>query len=383
MSLLFLAVAAALCLATLALMLMPLLRRSPPAAPTRAEFDLSLYRDQLAEVDKEASRGLLGAAEAQAARIEVKRRLLAAADAARGGTASVAAGAGGRRWAIPAFLALLVPGATAALYFFLGQPEMPDQPLAERQAREMLAAGASPEEMVSLADAVAKLEQRLQARPNDAEGWFLLGRSYLTMRRYSEALRALTEARRLAPAQPQVVDAYAEGALAAAGGRVDEKTSEALSTLLTLDPGNPKARFLLGLKRAQQGDPAGAAQDWADLLASAPADAPWLPTVREHLNRAAAQAGLDPATVQPLAETQAPAAAIPGPSEADIAASARMSAEDRQRMIDAMVERLASRLAENPDDVEGWRNLARAWDILGEPEKAAEARARVAALERR
>ena len=389
MSALFLVTTATLCLGTLALLLLPLLRAGEKTAPSRAEFDVRIYRDQLAEVDHDAARGLLGPAEAKAARTEVKRRLLAATDATEPGEAETTLTVQRRRWLLPASLALLLPAAAAVFYLLLGQPDIPDQPLAERRAQEMLAAGASAEQAASLADATTQLAKRLEKRPNDAAGWFLLGRSYLTMRRYPEALRALERARLLAPDQPEIIDAYAEAAIAASGGRIDENVHEALSSMLALEPDSPKARFLLALERAQKGDLAGAVQGWADLLAMAPPDAPWLTAVRDHLDRAAAQAGIDPQTVKPSVEatkptpTPIPPTIAPGPITADITAANQTKPEERQRMIRGMVEGLAARLTEHPDDIEGWRRLAHAWEVLGETAKAAEARARVTTLERR
>lgn len=402
MSGLFVAAACILSLATLALLLWPLLRGRRPAPP-RAAFDARLYRDQLAEVERDAARGLLAPVEAEAARTEVKRRLLAAvdaggeaADASSGSIKAGAAAAQPRRWLSVVALTLLLPTIATLLYLELGQPGIPDQPLAQRRMQEMLASGVTAEQATSLEEATRKLEQRLQERPNEPAGWFLLGRSYLTLQRFPDAVRAFARARALAPDDPDVVGGYAEAAIEAADGQIDATVREALTRLLALDPLSPQARFLLALDRAQQGDLAGAMQGWTDLAAVSPPEAPWLPTVREHLARAGAQAGIDPATLRPspevlaLAATQPPsgeaAAATPnapGPTAADVAAAGQMAPGDRQQMIRGMVERLAARLQENPDDIDGWRRLARAWEVLGEPEKAAEARARIAALEGR
>jgi cytochrome c-type biogenesis protein CcmH len=122
------------------------------------------------------------------------------------------------------------------------------------------------------------------------------------------------------------------------------------------------------------------------LLALSPADAAWLPVTREHLQQAAQRAGIDPATIQPSAEARELAttvARMPPPSTADAAAAKEMSTEDRGRMIRGMVERLAARLRDNPDDLEGWRRLARAYQVLGDTDKASDAHAKIEALERR
>jgi cytochrome c-type biogenesis protein CcmH len=173
----------------------------------------------------------------------------------------------------------------------------------------------------------------------------------------------------------------------ASSPRISRTLRAALRNVLELDPTSPQARFLLAVDRAQQGDLRAAAQGWVDLLALSPADAPWLPVVREHLQQAARQAGIDPATIQPSAEARALAAATaapaPAPSTADVAAAMEMTPDGRAQMIRGMVERLAARLQDNPDDLEGWRRLARAYQVLGDTAKASAARARIDALERR
>ncbi|MFO1155988.1 MAG: c-type cytochrome biogenesis protein CcmI [Rhodospirillales bacterium] len=289
MSGLFVAAAGILSLATLALLLWPLLR-SRRAAPSRAAFDVRLYRDQLAEVERDAARGLLAPAEAEAARTEVKRRLLAAADAGgeaadaspkAGGTGSSKAGGAAprpRRWLPVAALTLLLPSVAVLLYLELGQPGIPDQPLAERRTREMLAEGTTAEQAASLEEATRKLEQRLEERPNELGGWFLLGRSYLSLQRFPDAVRAACARARARLDDADVVGGYAEAAIAAAGGQIDAAVREALTRLLALDPLSPKARFCSPSTARSRGTFAGAS-GWFDLVAVSPAAAPWLPTV--------------------------------------------------------------------------------------------------------
>ncbi len=413
-----------LTLLTLLLLVWPLLRRRRDASPQRARFDLAVYRDQLEEVERDLRRGVLRAGEADAARVEVKRRMLAAAASGSGGTDDAAhppvPPAPPQRSARAAIaLLLLVPVAAAVVYLELGAPDRRDEPLAERRSAQVAgAAGIGQPE--SLEQATAQLAKRLEATPNDVSGWYLLGRAYLALQRPADAVAALGHALALAPDEVEVVGAYAQARVAAAGGQVDDEARAALQKMVALDPASPQARFLLALDRAQQGDLAAAMQGWVDLIAIDPPDAPWLPSVREHLQRAAEASKIDAASVHPSTEalalserlraaeraeaaTAAASAAAgpetgqgeaqedraggssaqPGPSAADVAAAQQMSAQDRAQMIRSMVDRLATRLQENPDDLEGWRRLARAYDVLGETGKAAEARKRIAALEAR
>lgn len=375
--------AAVLTVVTIGLLLLPLVRKRQSPTETRSRFDMRVYRDQLAEVDRDAARGLLGAEEAEAARIEVKRRMLAAVAEAEEPRRNAAPNRRGSA-ELAGAIVLIVPAAAVSLYLALGAPLTPDQPLAERRSDLATTAVGDEQQLGSLEEVAAQLAKKLESRPDSAEGWFLLGRAYMTLNRTQDAVAALGRARDLAPDQPEVAGAYAEALIAEAGGQVSSAARQALQKVLALDPMSAQARFLLALDRAQQGDLRGAVQGWVDLVAIAPADAAWLSMVHQHLEKAAAQAGIDPATVQPSPEARALIAAPePGPGAADVAAAREMNTEQRAQMIRGMVDRLATRLRDKPDDLEGWRRLTRAYQVLGEAEKARDAQARVDALERR
>lgn len=378
--------AALLTLVTLGFLLLPLVRKPRSTIETRARFDMRVYRDQLAEVDRDAARGLLGAEEAEAARVEVKRRMLTATLDDGEPRAKVAAPGRGMA-GLAAAIVLVVPAAAVSLYLALGTPGTPDQPLAERGSDLATTADGGEQQLGSLEEVAAQLAKKLESRPDSAEGWFLLGRAYMTLNRFPDAVAGLRRAVELAPDQPEVAGAFAEALIAENDGQINEAARKALNRVVTLDTTNPQARFLLALDRAQQGDLPAAIQGWADLIAIAPADATWLPMVRQHLAKAAEQADIDPATVQPSPEARSLAASMarraPAPSPADVDLAEGLSPEQRAEMVRGMVDRLAARLNDNPDDLEGWRRLARAYQVLGEAEKARNAQARVDALERR
>ncbi len=382
--------AAAVVTATvLALLLLPLVRRGAPP-PERLEYDRAVWRDQLAEIERDVARGVLAADQAEAARLEIKRRILAASGAS-GGPERVAR-AGSPRLALA--LIAMVPAVAVGLYATLGRPGVEDQPLAARTATpapDRTAAGEAPQ--MSLAEAADRLRARLEDHPDELDGWVLLGRSYITLNRPAAAAAAFARALQLAGDRPDLAPSlapslaasYGEALVAARGGEVDADARAAFAQALAGDAQDPRARYYLGLARAQAGDLAGALQDWVDLVAIAPADAPWLPMVRGQIASAAADAGIDPGTLRPSAAVAdlMPAAPPAGLTREDVAAAERLSPAERQTMVRAMVEGLAARLAEQPEDIEGWRRLARAWTVLGEPAKAAEAAARIEALEAR
>lgn len=377
MALLWLAVSG-LSLLTVLLVAAPLFRRRTHAAASRAEADLRVYRAQLAEVDRDVERGLLAGSEAEAARTEVKRRMLAAAG--EPGEAMQAKPAHASWRVAAALLGIAAPAVAFGLYLSVGAPGQIDRPLAAREATEA-EAGA---EGMSAEEAVAALARALESRPNDVDGWALLGRSYVGMGRYAEAAETLGRAYRLAPDRVEIASAFGEAEVAAAQGVVGDEAKAVFEGVLAADPRDPRARFYLGLAKAQGGDVGGALQDWVDLAALSPAEAPWLASVQEQIARAAGELGVEIASLEPSAAARAlgaaagPVAPRLAPGDAD--AIEQMSDEQREAMIRSMVERLASRLETNPDDRDGWLRLARAYEVLGEADKAEQARARAEAL---
>lgn len=394
--------AGALTFAVVLLLIAPLARRRTPAAPRQA-YDLAVFVQQLAEVDRDEARGLIDGSEAEAARVELKRRILGTAEAAPSREPAIAADATPpdprpRRtiWtAVP--VALLVPLMAVAVYLAVGQPGSPDRPLAARLAQGDLAErSASPsEDRASLEQTAEQLQRFLAQRPDEAEGWLLLGRARLTLDQPMEAIAALQRAYTLAPDRSDIAGALGEAIVLAADGEVTDAAREVLSAALAVDPRNVQARYYLALGEAQRGEIRQAVQGWVDLLALSPADAPWLGQVEAQIGEAAAELGLDRAALQPTAEVLALArqaapsadrgrpsdpveagAGSAGPSRSEVEAAAGLSAAEREQMIRGMVARLAERLQAHPDDRDGWLRLARAYDVLGEPDKAADARAR-------
>lgn len=382
---------AALTALVMALVVFPLIRRQRSVAPDRAAYELTVYQDQLAEIDRDIERGLLPADRAEAARIEIKRRILSSAAAAPAIPPS--ARRVGRSPVLAMVLAVMVPLAALGLYWDLGHPGGFQQPAAP---------SAADGQSLTMEEAVAQLQQRLDAEPANLEDWLLLGRSYLSLGRPAEAVVAYRTAAALSGQRPDVLADYGEALVAADQGRVLPMANSLFKRALTDDPSDAKARYYIALGKAQQGDLEGALQDWTDVLALSPADAPWVPAVREQRDRAARDLGIDAGSIEPSAEVRAlvgsaapvagavpgpvpgpgVASGVPGPSREDVAAAEQMSAEDRAAMIRSMVDRLAARLEDEPDNLEGWLRLAGAYEVIGESDKARDARARAEALMR-
>ncbi|MCW5731122.1 MAG: c-type cytochrome biogenesis protein CcmI [Alphaproteobacteria bacterium] len=341
----------------------------------RAEFDLAIYRDQLAEIETERRRGALSDQEAASAALEVERRMLRVDQERK----RRAAESGGDAWRMSGAVALavLVPAAGMLVYLRLGQPELPAQPLAARHAAEAhQAAEADRAQGGQIADLVGRLEARLEREPGDVQGWALLGRSYLMLERPADAVGAFARAASLDPNDPDIAMGHAESQVFAARGMVTPKADEEFRRTLKLDPRHPGARYYLALARAQAGDMQGAYDGWLDLRRDTAPDAPWKAALEARLAEAAKALNIDLAAAAPgTPEGPRPTgdAQPRGPTAEDMRAAAQMSEEDRAQMIRGMVEGLASRLKDNPADYDGWMRLGRAYQVLKETDKAREA----------
>lgn len=341
--------------------LRPLL--DPPAeGASRSELDRAVYRDQLAELDADRTAGLIGTAEAGAARAEIARRLIAAA----ADETPAAAGAGPRRRTALA-LALAVPLIALGLYLGLGRPQLPDEPLAARLAKRA--------DALDIAALVERVEKHLEQVPGDRRGWQALAPIYMRMGRYDDAVSAYARLVAAGDADAGISEGYGVALVAASGGVVSAQAQKVFSGVLESAPDRPASRFYYAEGLRQSGELKAARAAYDALIARSPADAPWLDRVRER--RAEVLAALKQPADTPEPDTLPPAVG-PAPSTAAVEAAADMSAADRSAMIAGMVDRLAARLADNPDDREGWKRLLRAYAVLGRADeaKAALARAR-------
>lgn len=343
------------------------LGRSPRALPIVAGSARSIYRDQLDELSRDRERGLIGDAEAEAARIEISRRLLNTA------AADVAATQPKSAYRMERLVAVIaVPLIAIGTYLYVGSPELADLPIASR-AVEPAAEG-------SVDDLIAKVEAHLAANPEDGRGWEILSPIYMRLGRFDDAVRALGNAKRLLGSTAERESLYGEALTRASGDVVTDEARAAFERALKFDPQEARSRFYLAYSLAQSGKKDEAIAAWNALIATAPADAPWLGAARAEL------AKLQPTTTVPSATAPADAARPPppGPSEADIAAAAAQTPAERQAMIEGMVDGLAARLDAEPSDPQGWERLFRAYMVLGRKDEAnaALARARAALADR-
>ncbi|MBT6313938.1 MAG: c-type cytochrome biogenesis protein CcmI [Alphaproteobacteria bacterium] len=381
----FWAAAAVISIAVTLIVATPLLRAGQRiGGAARARYDLAVFRDQLKEVERDQETGLLSPTEAIAAKGEIERRMLRAVDGdvdaldAPDEEATPQASAA----AFPLALGIVVAGAVIALYLNTGQPGMGDAPLSLRTDLQTAARG--PAQAGGGADGAAmqaQLRQRLADNPNDMAGWVTLARTERVLGNHPEAVRAFERAIELAGrnATADLIADYGEAQVFEAFGTVSPRAIETFENALEKDPGEIKSRFYIAEGRAQSGDYAGAIALWRGLTADAPPDAPWVGEVRARIANAAMKGNIMPMQVQPERPSgnARPASGLSGaiageaaPTADDVQAVQEMAPQDQTAFIRSMVQRLADKMEENPDDVDGWLRLGRAYQVLEDQEKS-------------
>ncbi|MGR3436205.1 MAG: c-type cytochrome biogenesis protein CcmI [Shimia sp.] len=330
-------------------------------ALTRRDGAAAILRDQLAEVESDRDQGLISGDEAQAARVEIERRLLAAARAAAEPDTS---GDGGRRMiaAAAAVVAISLP-----LYALIGAPGVESRPFADR--------GEERADEAEVAGLIAQLIERLEADPDGGpiEGWVLLGQTYMGRGRYPEAAAAFARVADRDEADSSVLSRYAEALIAAENGVVTSLARAAIDRSLDLDDRNPAATFYRAQALEQDGALVAARSLLVERLRTADGFQPWMGVFVAEANRIGEQTGDAPIDLAVFAPTMS---GEPGPDAVDVAAAEAMTGEERMAFVRSMVDGLAARLEDEPDDVDGWFRIIRAYEVLGEAEALQHARVR-------
>lgn len=376
-----------------AAILRPFFRSSASVAEPAAAYDLGVYRDQLREVDRDVARGVLTEIEAERLRTEIGRKIL---DADRAMVRQAVPQGRGSRPVIAAVLLVAALAASAAVYWRLGAPAMPDLPLGARiaAADERLrdlptqadAEARAPERPKPQADPdylrlIEQLRAAVAQRPDDAQGLALLAEHEARLGNSAAARQAQERLIAIRGSEVQALDHTRLAALMidAAGGFVSAEARGQIEEALRIDPADGQARYLQGLMYAQNDRPDIAFGIWRDLLETGPDGAPWMGPIRQLIPDLAWLAG-QPDYVPPEAPS---ASALPGPDADAMAAAGDMTPEERQQMIAGMVQNLETRLATEGGTPEEWARLITSLVRIGnEPharEILAEARTRFGA----
>ncbi|MCM5558599.1 c-type cytochrome biogenesis protein CcmI [Pleomorphomonas sp. JP5] len=296
-----------------------------------------VYRDQLSELDRDRERGLIGGVEADAARAEIARRLLAAAQASP--ETNKPRPAVNRLVALATVVA--IPAIALPLYLFIGQPDMPDAPLAERLSAAPTAG--------NVADLVGRVEKHLAANPGDLSGWRVIAPVYARLGRLDDAVQAWGRLVAAGEADAETLENYGAGLVDTNDGIVSPEAQSILARAVAADPERARARFYYAEGLRQAGAFEEALRQVDELIRRSPADAPWLETAREKRREI-------------LAALKKPADT---PEPQTLPASGMNSSA-----IEGMVDGLAARLAAEPGDRDGWIRLMRSNMVLGRTDKA-------------
>jgi len=263
---LFIIVAALLLGAALLFIVPPLIRREPAdAAVERRTLNITVYRDQLAEMERDLQNDVLTPEQYRQGREELERRLLEDV-AETPGAAAPPPPRSARASAL--VLIVLVPLLAVAGYLLLGAPGI----LLAPQSAPMAAAGGQGDMAHQINQMITRLEQRLASEPDNAEGWAMLGRSYLVLERFDDARGALEKAVSLNLKTPDVLVDYADTLAMTGGQSLEGRPLELINEPLALDPNNHKGLWLAGTAAYERADYRAALDYWRRLYAMVPKD---------------------------------------------------------------------------------------------------------------
>jgi len=303
----------ALLLATLLCLVPPLLRRTPAAETASDASVRAFYLAQREQLRRDLANGALTPQAHARADEELQRDLLQDLAMRRDPRARL----GGQRAGLAAacVLTVAVPVAAVLLYGQLGNP----------RAAATVALSQAPEPHAQAADndmalAINALAQRLRAAPDDADGWYMLARSYETLGRYNDAVAAYQEVLRLVPGQPAVLADLADALLSARHGQPDETSIAAVAQALQADADQPKALALAGMMALRRGDAPDALTHWERLRALLPPDSEAARQIQTNIAQARAMAASGAAASD---------ATAPAPSAGASVTTARLAGQAR------------------------------------------------------
>ena len=335
------------------------------------EYNATIYYDQLNEIKRDLDRGLLSPLDGEALKAEIEKRL-------ETNEKNITAEATNKQkkpsTRIPIVMAILMAGVipfmSYGLYFYLGSPEKKDLPFAKRKPVSSVDTT-----NVKMDVLVKKLRKRLDQDPDQLKGWILLGKSLVNLNRFDDASKAFKRALEIAPNRAEIASFAAETSFMAQGGEFNQEVRYFFKLAQKINPREHKALYYLGLDAFMEKKYSTAIQYWVDLISISPVGAPWLDSVRDRLIVASKAGKLKISSFASRVKSQRlndnQQSPEPSPTQEDIKNANDMSEKERKIFIRSMVDRLAERLKSEPNNLNGWRRLARAYRVLGEKQNAA------------
>ncbi len=312
---------------------------------TSSDGAISIYRDQMDELERDLKAGQISESEFASAKMEIERRALSAARRLDTGFLSSP-----RSLVTAAVLVLCVGGFTMALYSKIGAPRLQDMPLAARKTEEMIRRA----DAGDIGSRIQLLIERTQNEPEDFETWWMLARSYAAVGDHASSADAYRHVVDLAEGRPAVLSAYAEAMTLANGNKVPA-AARVIFEQLAAEQADPRARYYVALAKAQSQDFQNAINDWGLLARDSAPDAPWMPLVRRDIVNMARFLQVDVTMY------------LPNATDIEIASSGQSGSESVQ------VATLVASLEADPTDYKSWIALARARSEQGDTDGAVQA----------
>ena len=346
----FIGISALITLLVVAWLVRPLLRKPIGNGISSEKLNAAIHRDQLRALEADLARDVISQQDFETTRDELQLRLL-------DDTESFEASPKNKKksfWTAKrtsVAVGLSLPVLALGLYLQLGTPE----------AINPVAAGnANNEQLVQMVDTLAA---RLKDNPNDSKGWAMLARSYKALGRFDEAQQAFEKAGDFVKTDPELLIDHADLLGVLAGNSLVGKPQQMIEEALRMNPLHPMSLMMAGVASYQGGNYQQAVTYWEKLLGLLQPDSPDAQQVQANINDARAKGGLSAGASNALPPVPAGAAAGMTPE-----------------MINQMVDRLAARLKDNPDDLAGWARLARAYKVQNRLDEAIAAYAKTGKL---
>ncbi|WP_275098382.1 c-type cytochrome biogenesis protein CcmI [Sedimenticola hydrogenitrophicus] len=252
---LFWIITAAMIVVALAFIVPSLWRKSELRVSDRDKQNVVIARERLAELNNELAAGTLSDEEYEQTKLELEQTLLI--DLEAGDEAAQAGGPGKAGMLALLFSVLFVAVVTVSAYLYLGTPQLVDPAAMQAQQAD--------QELPSIEEMMTALVDRLKENPEDAEGWYLLGRTYMAVKDYQKAAFAFDKLNQLVSDQPSIMLALADALAMASGGDMQGRPAELIRKAVGLAPQDQTALWLAGMVEDQAGNHARALQHWGRL----------------------------------------------------------------------------------------------------------------------
>ncbi len=331
---------AALLIAGALLFLLPTLLRKDAVVIRHAQSDevnLTVLRDQLRELNADLTAGTIDAPEYESARQELERRVAEDVQPSVAGSASVP----DKRWTA-LMVGLTVPVVAISLYLLLGTPAGLDP--TQVAAPDDQSHQVTESQILSMVDSLA---QRLKNKPDDAEGWNMLARSYSALGRFDEAADAYARLVKLVPADAPLLADYADTLAMARNKSLQGEPEKLVNRALEIDPKNIKALTLAGSAAFERRDYRGAATQWTKILALVPPESEIGRSTQGGIDEALGLAG-DRATAQAAVVAAPTAPNTPAVAGAEVGGTVELDAALRAKVADTDTVFIFARAAQGP-----------------------------------